>query len=93
MSTRLARLTQLGWPRDFPVVQFPNAPLAVALVASVAGHFLDGKAHGVARALFFLGLGVWAYVELTQGVNWFRRVLGAVGLVYAVLRLGAALDG
>jgi hypothetical protein len=24
------RLTQLGWPRSFPIVQFPNAPLIIA---------------------------------------------------------------
>jgi hypothetical protein len=27
------RLTQLGWPRRFPIVQFPNAPMIAGLIA------------------------------------------------------------
>jgi hypothetical protein len=29
--------------------------------------------------------------ELTEGVNWVRRALGAAGLVYVVAKVGAAL--
>jgi hypothetical protein len=31
------RLTELGFPRRFPIVQFPNLPLVVALLAAGAG--------------------------------------------------------
>ena len=36
---RFKRLTQLGWPKSFPIVQFPNAPLILAFLAGeVAKH-------------------------------------------------------
>jgi hypothetical protein len=34
------RLTELSFPRRFPIVQFPNLPLIVAFLASAAGKFL-----------------------------------------------------
>lgn len=87
----LAR-AQRGWPADFPLAQFPNAPLAVALAASVAGRFADGRAQDYATAVFHLAIAVWAYLELTEGVNWVRRLLGVAALVFVVVRLAAALD-
>jgi hypothetical protein len=36
------RLTELSFPRRFPVVQFPNLPLIVAVLAGEAGKFLGG---------------------------------------------------
>jgi len=82
----LWRRAQHGWPASFPVVQFPNAPLIVALVASVIGHLSTGTLHDVARAVSLLGLIVWAVLEVVSGVNWLRRVLGAGFLVYLAVR-------
>lgn len=92
MVSSVRRLSRLSWPRSYPLVQFPNIPLAVALVASLAGGHLDGHAHALARALFFVGFAVWAALELGEGVNRFRKALGAVAMVYIVMRLGATLD-
>ena len=39
----------------------------------------------------YVGLAAWAWEELTSGVNWARRALGAAGLVYVVIKVGAAL--
>ena len=39
------RLTTLGFPRRFPIVQFPNVPLIAAFVAGEAGKFVGGTAH------------------------------------------------
>jgi hypothetical protein len=36
------RLTQLSFPRRFPIVQFPNLPLIVAFLAGEAGKLVDG---------------------------------------------------
>ena len=47
--------------------------------------------HDYARAAFYVGLAAWAWGELTGGVNWARRALGAAGLVYVVMKVGAAL--
>ena len=47
--------------------------------------------HDYARAVFYAGLAAWAWEELSGGVNWFRRALGAVGLVYVVVKVAQAL--
>jgi hypothetical protein len=75
-----------GWPRRFPLVQFPNAPLALALVARVvAGVRPEGPGRAGARSLFVASLGVWAWEELADGDNWFRRLLGAATLGWIVV--------
>jgi hypothetical protein len=74
----LWRRGQQGWPSRFVVVQLPNAPLLVGLIASV----VPGA---VARVVATAGLGVWAALELAQGVNWLRRAVGAAFLVYLIV--------
>jgi hypothetical protein len=77
----LLRQGRAGWPRRFPLVQFPNAPLALALGArGVAGACAEGPRRARARSLFVASLGVWAWEELADGDNWFRRLLGAATL-------------
>ena len=85
------RRGQRGWPARFPLVQFPNAPLLAALGAWLVAALTDGSAHAYARAAFYAGLTAWAWQELADGVNWVRRLLGAAGLVYVVVKVGAAL--
>jgi hypothetical protein len=51
----------------------------------------DGSVHSYARAAFYAGVSAWAWEELADGANWVRRALGAAGLVYVVVKLGAAL--
>ena len=87
----LWRRGQHGCPARFPVVQFPNAPLLVAFGGWLVAAATDGSAHAYARATFYTGLAAWAWIELTGGTNWFRRALGAGGLVYVVVKVGAAL--
>ena len=82
----LWRRAQHGWPARFPIVQFPNAPLIVALVASVVGHVSSGTLHDVARVVSLLGLIAWAVLEVVSGVNWLRRLLGAGFLLYLAVR-------
>ena len=87
----LWRRGQVGWPRSFPIAQFPNSPLLVAFagwgLAAVAGH----TAHDVGRAVFTLGFAVWACEEVVGGVNWFRRLVGAGALVWIVASLAGEL--
>jgi hypothetical protein len=47
--------------------------------------------HSYARAVFYAALAGWAWEELEDGANWARRALGAGGLVYVVVKVGAAL--
>ena len=87
----LGRRGQLGWPAAFPVVQFPNAPLLVALGGWLLAVLTDGSAHAYARATFSTGLAAWAWIELADGTNWLRRALGAGGLVSVVTKVGVVL--
>jgi hypothetical protein len=85
------RLTGLSFPRRFPIVQFPNLPLIVAVLAGAAGEFLDGSAHSYAASVSYLALAIWAYEELVHGVNWFRRLLGLAYVILLVVRIADAL--
>lgn len=86
------RRAQRGWPARYPIVQFPNAPLLVGLAGWGVAELADGSMQAYARAVFHVGISVWAWGELTGGANRFRRVLGAAGLVYVVVELGAAVS-
>jgi hypothetical protein len=87
------RAGQRGWPPTFPLVQVPNPPLIAALVAWLVAALTHGSVHSYARAAFYVGLAAWAWEELADGANWARRVLGAAGLVYVVVKVGLALGG
>lgn len=82
---------QRGWPASFPLVQFPNPPLILALTGMLVAELTSGEVHDYARATFYTGIAAWAWLELTSGDNWVRRVLGAGGLVFVVVRVGEAL--
>jgi hypothetical protein len=51
----------------------------------------EDTAHDVGRAVFTIGLGVWAWEEAVGGVNWFRRLIGAGALVWIIASLTAKL--
>ena len=90
-ARELWRRGQHGWPGRFPVVQAPNAPLILAFVAWLIAALIDGSAHAYARATFYAALAAWAWQELADGANWFRRLFGAIVLVYVVAKVGDAL--
>lgn len=81
-------------PHDFGVngyvlAQVPNAPLIVALIAVLASRILseDSSPYFFARAVLYMGITVWAYLEMAEGVNGFRKVLGAGALVWIAFSL------
>ncbi|MDQ2699792.1 MAG: hypothetical protein M3Y23_00510 [Actinomycetota bacterium] len=81
-------------PRDFGLngyvlAQAPNPPIIIAVLGSILSRFLnqDQALYYVARALFFMGLTVWSWLEVTAGVNLFRRSLGVAGLAWALYLL------
>jgi hypothetical protein len=75
--------------RGYTVAQTPNPPLWVALIGGLVSLIAgDGSLlYGIARAAFIIGLTVWAWGELTEGVNGFRRLLGAAGLAVVLVSL------
>ncbi|MBU6338154.1 MAG: hypothetical protein KGR19_10150 [Acidobacteria bacterium] len=91
MRRRWQELSRLEGPPGFVLWQFPNPPLILALLGLVAGWLTTGTVHSVARALFVVGFAVFAWLELFDGVNWFRRLIGAGALAYLVVMLTGQL--
>lgn len=85
------RLTQIGLPPRFPIVQFPNAPLILAFLAGAVATHLHGVSRNYATAAEYVAMIVWAYEELARGVNWVRRLLGLVYMVVMILRVAHGL--
>jgi hypothetical protein len=85
------RLTQISFPRSYPIVQFPNAPLILAFVSGMLAHHTHGREHDYAQAVSYLALVIWAYLELFHGVNAFRRLLGLAYTVSTAVHLANAL--
>ncbi|MEZ2228949.1 hypothetical protein [Microcoleus sp.] len=64
------------------IAQPPNLPLIVWILASLLKLILTtGKVNLGLEILAFGSLFTWAWEELFQGVNYFRRALGLIVLV------------
>lgn len=87
-----SRLTQLGFPRQFQLVQFPNLPLIVALLAGQARHLVPGADARYLSSVTYLAMTVWAYEELVHGSNWFRHLLGLAFVIIVFLRVAHAVQ-
>ena len=85
------RLTHLSFPRSYPIVQFPNAPLILAFASGLLAHHSHGREHAYAQAGSYLAMAIWAYLELFQGVNAFRRLLGLAYTISTAVHLANAL--
>lgn len=85
------QLTQLGFPKDFPIIQFPNLPLILAFLAGIVSKATSGTTHDYFLAIVFVGMVIWAFEELVYGVNWFRHLLGATYIVILVMRIAHAI--
>lgn len=75
--------------RGYVVGQAPNPPMIVALIGLVLSLVLpDGSvSYAIARGVFLIAFAVWAWEELFDGVNGFRRLLGAAGLLLVLFLL------
>lgn len=66
--------------------QWPNAPLILWLLFKLVSYLpLSDNLITAAQTLSSLSLLVWALLELTKGVNIFRRVLGFVVGAFIIL--------
>lgn len=64
------------------IAQMPNLPLLVGLAATLLQFILpSGKIHTGAELVAFGAFFTWAWQELFEGVNYFRRALGLIVLV------------
>lgn len=77
METTLVDKTFRDSNGEIVLAQMPNLPLIVWIVASLlALVFTSGKINTVLDVLANGSLFTWAWMELFQGVNYFRRALG-----------------
>ncbi|MEG5171417.1 hypothetical protein [Microcoleus sp. B3-D7] len=64
------------------IAQTPNLPLSVGIIASLLTLIVTtGKINLGLELVAFGSLFTWAWEELFQGVNYFRRALGLIVLV------------
>lgn len=67
---------------EIVIAQMPNLPLIVWIVTSLlALIFTSGTINTVLDVLANGSLFTWAWLELFQGVNYFRRALGLAVLI------------
>lgn len=67
------------------LAQWPNLPILVWLVAAGLKLLpISGNLRAGVSAVAYGSLFTWAWMELFQGVNYFRRSLGLVVLVWIV---------
>lgn len=66
------------------IASAPNLPLIVWLVTSVINRLVDGRPGQLAKTIAFGALFTWAWLELFDGVNYFRRALGLIVLVFVI---------
>lgn len=79
--------------RGYTVGHFPNPPLWVALAAFLVALLTSegSTVNDIARAIVYVSLTVWAYEEAVNGVNGYRKVLGAVTLLLIVIMVARAV--
>jgi hypothetical protein len=67
------------------IAQPPNLPLLVGITATVLSLMVrSGNIHTGIDAIAFGSLFTWAWQELFEGVNYFRRTLGLLVLIAVI---------
>lgn len=63
------------------LIQKPNLPLSIAIVAFlIKTLFRQGPIHHLGAVGLTISLVIWSYLEVTEGANWFRKILGGIVL-------------
>ena len=72
----------------YVVLQFPNAPLMVAIVAYGLRLVIDAQPlSNYLGVVIDISLGIWAIMEIIWGVNLFRRIFGLVVIGFILFGL------
>ncbi len=67
------------------IAQPPNLPIVVGITATVLSLMVrSGNIHTAIDAIAFGSLFTWAWQELFEGVNYFRRALGLLALIAVI---------
>jgi hypothetical protein len=76
----------------FVVAQIPNLPILLWLTCLFIDKLILNKT--ISTAVSVIGtcaLIYWAYLEITSGANYFRRILGILVLAYTIFSLANRL--
>ena len=67
------------------IFQVPNATAAIWLLSTIGARLIKtGNAHTLLVIASTLAAFIWAIMEITSGVNYFRKALGFVVLFFAI---------
>ena len=71
---------------EIELTQKPNAPIILWFTTVVIGLFLDnGRLSDIVSLIGFGALIIWALLEIFLGISYFRRTLGLIVLVVAIV--------
>lgn len=76
---------------NWAIVAFPNVLLAAWIAIIILAKFIpENNLHHSLSLLGSAILFAWAYLELAEGVSYFRRVLGAAILLVVIISFFAS---
>ncbi|PJA39825.1 hypothetical protein CO179_04325 [candidate division WWE3 bacterium CG_4_9_14_3_um_filter_39_7] len=67
------------------IAQTPNTPLLVVIAFFVIGFIPNASIHIISMWGLRTSLLYWSYLEITSGVNLWRKFLGAATLAYVLI--------
>jgi hypothetical protein len=78
--------TKLFRDKNNNVVLFqkPNLPIIVWLVCLTGGKFTNGDLQTFFELVGFGAIFTWSWLEIFQGVNYFRRILGLIVMLITI---------
>lgn len=72
---------------NYVIYQTPNLWLVAWAIVTFISLFIVGRASMVLSSIGLIFLAVWSVLEITAGVNYFRRLLGAVVIIFVILNV------
>ncbi|MGB3094935.1 MAG: hypothetical protein WBB49_03565 [Microgenomates group bacterium] len=60
------------------LLQVPNAPLIIAISGLIISKVPNVLLHKLGATTYTIAIILWAYEEITSGINWARKLLGLV---------------
>jgi hypothetical protein len=69
------------------IFQKPNIPITLWFFSTIISLITHGIIYYVSTTVSFIAIIIWSYLELSEGINWFRKILGLVVLIVTALAL------
>jgi hypothetical protein len=69
---------------QFVIAQKPNVPIIVWIICVIGSYFFTGTINSIFNFVGVVAIIIWSLLEIFLGVNYFRRLLGLVVLIFAV---------